>query len=161
MLKRTIISGDSPSMSSLLDFVAVGTVADCVNMANSVNNRAVTIYGMKIISGLHRECWQVFKNKFKKEISSEFIGFTIAPLLNSDGRLSDAFSSVNFLLSTSRVDSNKWINELTNQNEKRKDIQKRITDLAMIEAYKLVEVNLPQICHTSIEDDPPSLNHTS
>jgi single-stranded-DNA-specific exonuclease len=139
MLKKAIISNDSLSMDTLLDLVAVGTVADCVNMADSINNRAVTLYGMKKISSLHRECWQVFKDKFKKEISSEFIGFIIAPLLNSDGRLSDALSSVNFLLSNSRIDSNRWITELTNQNEKRKEIQKRITDLAMIQANKLVE----------------------
>ena len=138
ILKRKIEIKDKLPMSSLLDFVAVGTVADCVNMADSVNNRVVTIHGMKKISNLDRYCWQVFKNKFKREISSEFIGFTIAPLLNSDGRLSDALSSVNFLLSDSPVESQKWINSLVQQNEKRKSIQKRITDVALVEANKQV-----------------------
>ena len=138
MIEQDMLVKETMNISELLDFVAVGTVADCVSMANSVNNRAVTLYGMQKISKLSRVCWHAFKNKFQREIGSEFIGFTIGPLLNSDGRLSDAFSSVNFLLSDSIQESNSWVNELSKQNELRKTIQKKITDQAMQAAYGLV-----------------------
>ena len=139
MISEGLLHEGVMNLSSMLDFVAVGTVADCVSMANSVNNRAVTIYGMKRISQLSRACWQAFKQNFQKDIGSEFIGFTIGPLLNSDGRLSDAFSSVRFLLSESSQESNRWVNELRSQNTLRKEIQKNITDQAMQVAVKLVK----------------------
>ncbi len=145
MIQQGLLSKEVMNLSTMLDFVAVGTVADCVSMANSVNNRAVTIYGMKRISAQSRSCWRAFKQSFQKEIGSEFIGFTIGPMLNSDGRLSDAFSSVNFLLSESSQESNHWVNELTKQNEQRKLIQKNITDQAMREAVKLVEAGQSSI----------------
>ena len=36
----------APKLHELLDFVAVGTVADCVSLAHSQNNRAIVIYGL-------------------------------------------------------------------------------------------------------------------
>ncbi|HRE32456.1 MAG TPA: single-stranded-DNA-specific exonuclease RecJ, partial [Candidatus Berkiella sp.] len=37
-----------PSLAECLDFVAVGTIADCVSIARSKNNRAIVSYGMKL-----------------------------------------------------------------------------------------------------------------
>ena len=37
---------DAPGMASLLDYVALGTVADCVSLGESGNNRAVVRYGL-------------------------------------------------------------------------------------------------------------------
>lgn len=113
-------------LSSLLDFVAVGTIADCVSMKKSINNRVVAHYGMKKISQLSRGCWKSFSKYFGDKVNSEILGFLIAPLLNSDGRMSDALSSVNFLLSTNHETTNKWVEHLQTQNKKRKQIQKKM-----------------------------------
>ena len=85
----------SYGLSNLLDFVAIGTVADCVSMANSYNNRIVTKFGIQQLKDNDRLCWDFLD---KDKISSEYIGFSIAPILNSDGRVSDALGSVSFLL---------------------------------------------------------------
>lgn len=122
---------DSVDLKVLLDFVAVGTIADCVSMADSINNRAVVKYGMQLIQKQSRACWRVFADLFSNRISSELISFTIAPLLNSDGRLSDAMSSVNFLLCEDISLLQSWIDILQTQNTERKLIQHKITDEAM------------------------------
>ncbi|WP_420810618.1 single-stranded-DNA-specific exonuclease RecJ [Fastidiosibacter lacustris] len=133
-------------LSDLLDFVAVGTIADCVSMAKSINNRVVAYYGMCKISSLQRSCWKSFSNYFHHKVDSEFLGFMIAPLLNSDGRISDALSSVSFLLSKEHEKTYEWVDFLQQQNQKRKDIQKQITHLAMIEASKQHQQGQSSIC---------------
>ena len=122
----------SYSLVNLLDFVAVGTIADCVSMAKSFNNRIVTTLGIQQIKKNNRKCWQVFE---KDKINSEYIGFTIAPLLNSNGRMSDAFGSVNFLLAENNI--KEYFDELKQNNNIRKQVQKDITNKALEQAIEI------------------------
>lgn len=97
-LRRKYIQNNKPvsksyGLSNLLDFVAIGTVADCVSMANSYNNRIVTKLGLEQLKENDRLCWDFID---RDKLSSEYIGFSIAPILNSDGRVSDALGSVSF-----------------------------------------------------------------
>ncbi len=134
LIERNVLSESVPSLKSLLDFVAVGTVADCVSMARSVNNRAVVKYGLKLINQRKRPCWQALdclNNSSQKKFKAEDLGFLIGPLLNSDGRLSDAFGSVSFLLSHDLAEAEKWVQQLSQQNQIRKGIQKNITEEAL------------------------------
>ncbi|MBT6539848.1 MAG: single-stranded-DNA-specific exonuclease RecJ [Francisellaceae bacterium] len=128
-----------PKLADTLDFVAVGTVADCVSMARSQNNRAVVQFGLKLINQGTRHCWQVLKEHLGGEITSEGIGFGIGPLLNSDGRLSNAFKSVSFLLSDDIAEANNWLATLCEQNDKRKQIQNDITSRGMKVAWQQAE----------------------
>ena len=122
----------SYSLVNLLDFVAVGTIADCVSMAKSFNNRIVTTLGIQQIKKNNRKCWQVFE---KDKINSEYIGFTIAPLLNSNGRMSNAFGSVNFLLAENNI--KEYFDELKQNNNIRKQVQKDITNKALEQAIEI------------------------
>lgn len=133
-------------LKSVLDFVAVGTVADCVSMAKSVNNRAVVKAGLKQIEASDRPCWQAMRQLFPRKINAEYLGFTVGPLLNSDGRLSDAYSSVSFLLSESKNEAICWVDELSKQNQKRKAIQKKMLDQALALAKEQVEKAKTSIC---------------
>ncbi len=129
----------SKEISSLLDFVAVGTIADCVSLSRSINNRAVVQAGLKKINAGSRPCWQALRPLIKNpKITGADCGFLIGPMLNSDGRLSDAFGSVNFLLAKSLKDAMPWARELYQQNEARKKIQKTMTDQAMLLAREQV-----------------------
>ncbi len=138
LIERDLLPESAPSLKSLLDFVAVGTVADCVSMARSVNNRAVVKYGLKLINQRKRPCWQALdilnsahSSASRKVFKAEDLGFLIGPLLNSDGRLSDAFGSVSFLLSKNLAEAEPWIQQLSKQNQIRKSIQKDITEEAL------------------------------
>lgn len=125
---------DIPKLGGLLDFVAVGTVADCVSIAKSKNNRIVVSFGMQIIQQEKRPCWQAIMPKLTLPLRSEDLGFKIGPLLNSDGRLSCAFGSVSYLLAENLTEAKKWIEHLEIQNISRKSIQERITQLGTQQA---------------------------
>lgn len=135
MLDHQEIPSTRMSMTELLDFVAIGTVADCVSLARSINNRVVVQYGLTQINQFKRPCWQAIRPLLKnKNVSSEDIGFLLAPLLNSDGRLSDALGSVNFLLSDTVDAALPLLQALFAQNEERKRIQKELTRDALAHA---------------------------
>jgi single-stranded-DNA-specific exonuclease len=137
---------NAPSLASLLDFVAVGTVADCVSLADSVNNRAVVRYGLQQIQKAARPCWRAIQPLLRGPVSSEDLGFVIGPLLNSDGRLSDALTSVSFLLAKTDEEANDWVKFLSEQNEERKKIQNTITQEAYKQALIQVEQGFYSIC---------------
>lgn len=119
---------DALPMTALLDFVAVGTVADCVSLARSLNNRVVVQYGLQKINQFSRPCWQALRPLLRNsKVTAEDLGFLLGPLLNSDGRLSDALSSVNFLLTETLEEASSLIQGLFQQNEERKRIQKEIS----------------------------------
>lgn len=113
----------SYGLSNLLDFVAIGTVADCVSMATSHNNRIVTKFGIEQLKNNQRLCWDFVD---KDKLSSEYIGFSIAPILNSDGRVSDALGSVSFLLEEDEHKIEDIFDNLKQQNNQRKEIQKNL-----------------------------------
>ncbi len=136
----------APSLAPLLDFVAVGTVADCVSLASSANNRAVVRYGMRLIAQQIRPCWRAVQPFLSDPFSSEDLGFVIGPLLNSDGRLSDALTSVSFLLAKTDEESEAWVVFLRSQNERRKKIQQTLTQQATLEARVWVEKGYHSIC---------------
>lgn len=122
------------SLAACLDFVAVGTIADCVSIARSRNNRAVVSYGMKLIQQGLRPCWKAILPLVSNPLTSEDIGFKIGPLLNSDGRLSCAFGSVSFLLAADEIEAKHWIEHLQTQNAERKGIQERVTHQGLKQA---------------------------
>jgi len=107
-----------------------------------LNNRVVVQYGLTRINQFTRPCWQairpLLKNNNTGTVSSEDLGFLIGPLLNSDGRLSDALGSVNFLLTAKLEDALHAVEVLFAQNQERKRIQKELTEEATQIAEKQV-----------------------
>jgi len=131
---------DTPSLSDSLDFVAVGTVADCVSMGRSYNNRAVVAAGLKLIQKRERPCWQALEF-ISAGISSEDLGFRIGPLLNSDGRLDTAFGSVSFLLAPTLAEAKEWVHHLQKHNSERKRIQQDIVQKGLQIALSQTALN--------------------
>ncbi len=140
MIDLKLLTPDAMPMQQVLDFVAVGTVADCVSLSRSINNRAVVQYGLKSIQKNQRPCWRAVRSLIKNpQIGSDDLGFTIGPLLNSDGRLADALGSVSFLLTETTEQAQPWAQTLWQQNQQRKHIQKHLVKQAMQHAQQLVE----------------------
>lgn len=127
LIKRGYLNSDAPKLTDSLDFVAVGTIADCVSMARSYNNRAIVTYGLKLINAGRRPCWRAVKTLTKGIVTVEDLGFKVGPLLNSDGRLATAFGSVSFLLAADDSQAQQWVTYLQEQNQVRKGIQNSIT----------------------------------
>lgn len=125
---------NTAKLTDSLDFVAVGTVADCVSMARSVNNRALVNYGLKLINSGVRACWRAVQKLSKEALTATDLGFKVGPLLNSDGRLASAFGSVSFLLAADDAEAEQWLSYLQEQNQQRKKIQNDITQQGMLVA---------------------------
>ena len=149
-----------PDMRHMLDFVAVGTLADCVSMAASINNRAVVRYGMQAIATQKRCCWQSLQQVRPGVVNSSYLGFTIGPLLNSDGRLADAFSSVSFLLCNLPDEATAWIDALNQQNQQRKAIQQALSEQAASAAARLVADGYSSLC-IALDDGHPGVHGIS
>lgn len=132
LIKRKYLPADTEKLTDSLDFVAVGTVADCVSMARSQNNRAIVTYGLKLINAGIKPCWQAIKPLVNGQITAEDLGFKVGPLLNSDGRLASAFGSVSFLLAPDLAAAQQWTTYLQEQNQLRKDIQNAVTKQGML-----------------------------
>lgn len=146
------LNEDAPKLSDTLDFVALGTIADCVSMAQSYNNRIVVAYGLKLIEQEIKPCWQALKPILNTPVNSEDLAFKIGPLLNSDGRLSSAFGSVSFLLSQNLDEANLWIEALQEQNIVRKSIQKEITKKGILQAITKIKGKNPRSLCIFLED---------
>ena len=146
LIQRKYLPADFAKLNDSLDFVAVGTVADCVSMARSANNRAIVSYGLTLINAGIRPCWQALKPLVKGVITAEDLGFKVGPLLNSDGRLASAFGSVTFLLAKTEVEAAEWVTYLQAQNQLRKGIQNTVTTQGMLLAAEQTQAGRVSLC---------------
>lgn len=119
-----------PRISTLLDLVALGTVADVVPLDK--NNRILVNAGLELIRT--KNCsigllaiLQIAK-KSAEFIKSSDLGFSIAPRLNASGRMKDMSYGIKCLLSIDYADANNYALQLDEFNQLRKDTQQQMTD---------------------------------
>jgi len=146
LIEREFLPSTAPKLLDSLDYVAVGTIADCVSIARSKNNRPVVNYGLQLISRGTRPCWRVLRPLLSDPVNAEDLAFKVGPLLNSDGRLASAFGSVNFLLTNSDAEAATQVVELQQQNQQRKLIQHNITTQSLLQALEQVQQRQFSIC---------------
>lgn len=136
LIEKVAIAPNTPSLAALLDFVALGTVADCVSLGLSANNRAVVRRGLKLIERAARPCWRAaraFTGK-ETELGAQDLAFGIGPRINARGRLSEAMAGVRFLISESDSDAVALASELDAENGERKTIERELVEVALLEA---------------------------
>lgn len=132
----------------LLDLVALGTVADCVELKGE--NRTLTTYGLLVINktrrtGLKqlivsagavvRENGNVIR---KKSIDSISISFVLAPRLNAAGRMDHANTSYGLLITDDEKEAKEYSEKLEKNNQSRQRLtEKMINEIkSRIEKYK-------------------------
>lgn len=138
----------TPKLNSLLDVVALGTVADVVTL--DFNNRILVQAGLNMINrgaedpsdpnktymyyqNMRPGLTALLKAKNKtigKIVSSDF-GFAVGPCLNAAGRLEDMSKGIKCLLEKDPVKAKKMAEELVELNEKRKEIEAEMVDEAV------------------------------
>jgi len=110
----------------LLDYAALGTVADCVDISTPTN-RAVIRYGLKRMSLCSRPCWRVCKEWLRlnpdEAIRAEDIAYQVAPRIASTGRLDESRPGIYFLGAASLATARRYGNLLEEANNERKQIQ--------------------------------------
>ena len=121
-------------MVRYLELAAVAIIADVMPLQHI--NRAMVKSGLKALSQSTLPAIRAFlEHHQKSECSSEDIGFFLAPLLNSAGRMEDALHAVEFLSSKNIYDARVRLERLHGFNTLRKETEEQIT----LEALKQVD----------------------
>lgn len=111
------------------DFVCTGTVADLMLLEGE--NRTLVKAGLEILNNAPRNG---FESLIKisglqgKEVTSENIAYTIAPRINAAGRMSDATSALELLLSEDEEDADNLAAFLDSENRKRQETQNKMAE---------------------------------
>lgn len=119
----------------LLEFVAIGTIADLVPLIDE--NRVLSFFGLHALTISKNVGIQALKevSQIEGNVTEEDVGFLIGPRLNAVGRLQDADLAVELLMSENLNDARRMAKEIQHINEQRQQIVNEI----VIEAEELVE----------------------
>lgn len=121
------------NVSILLDYLAIGTVADVVSLDE--NNRLIIKLGLdKIHTKKNSVGVQAMLDTLgipNEKLNSVHIAFQIAPVLNAAGRIEDMGKGIELLLSEDYVVACEKALELIEINKKRKAIEKEMKENAL------------------------------
>jgi len=140
LVRLGYLKPDSPGLSDYTDYLAIGTVADCVSIG-SKNNRAIIRAGLRRMNDNARPVWQAFRETLKNpvgEVTAETISFNYAPCLNARTRLEDPYIALQFMLAKSMPDAKPIADLLRQENERRKEIEAKLLDSALYAAAEIV-----------------------
>lgn len=142
---------------SLLEFVALGTVADMAPMGEE--NRNLVATGLDYLNRTSRPGLRelVRKSGFDLgEVDVEAISFGLAPRINAVGRLDHAAPSYNLLVSQLESEAQELAEELTRRNLERQQLTREIMTVVEGEVG-LLGGNLPPILILAREEFLPGV----
>lgn len=123
---NNLLPAPEPNLGTLLDLVALGTVADVVPLDH--NNRIFVEQGIRRIrKGEARPgilALLEVAGRDYTQISSTDLGFVVGPRLNAAGRLDDMSIGIACLLADGRDEALRLARELDNFNRERRTIEK-------------------------------------
>ena len=134
-LRRTLrdaggFAGGEPDLTSLLDLVAVGTVADLVPL--DANNRRLVSAGLRRLRAGHGcaglQALIDVCGRDARRLTAADIGFAIGPRLNAAGRLEDMALGIECLLSDDEGRARELATLLNEINAERRAVQQDMTD---------------------------------
>lgn len=111
---------------SLLDLVALGTVADMVPLLGE--NRYLVQQGLKAINAMRREGIRALLRAARVqagEVSATTIGFALGPRLNAAGRIDDAELSYRLLVTCDPAEADRLARTLDERNRLRQNMTLR------------------------------------
>lgn len=146
LLMRSTLPSEQISLIARrsLDLVAVGTVADMVNLGGE--NRLLVKKGIDVLNE-HRRFGlsALFKEanlRFDQEIEAWNIGWQLGPRLNAASRLGHANSAFSLINASSRQEAEELAKDLNERNRQRQEITESIS--SQVEA-QVDQNNLPPI----------------
>ena len=119
--------GSAFDLKSVLDLVAMGTIADLVKLQGE--NRIFVSNGLKCISQTQRPGLQeLVRISQRKSVTVYDVSFYLAPRLNAAGRLEDAQVALKLLTTKDRAVALQLALQLDQVNQARKGLQNRIAE---------------------------------
>jgi single-stranded-DNA-specific exonuclease len=122
-----------PNLATLLDLVALGTIADVVKLDQ--NNRILVKQGLERIKSGHGcagiQALATVAGKDVANLTTQDLGFSLGPRLNAAGRLSDMRLGIECLLTDDIVRASEIAGELDKLNRERRSIEQSMRDTAI------------------------------
>jgi single-stranded-DNA-specific exonuclease len=137
LMKEGICANQDAAYNNILGLVAVGTVADSVPLIGE--NRILVAHGLKALSSKTSFPWihalRESAGANSKEINSSLLSYTIIPRINAVGRLTDAHTVIEFLLTPDRSKAVEMAATIETNNKQRQKIEEEVykSAFAMIE----------------------------
>ncbi len=130
-----------PNLASLLDLVALGTVADVVRLEGT--NRILVQQGLQRIRAARccagiQALFKVARRDFSRATTYE-LGFILAPRLNAAGRLDDMSLGIECLLTDDDSSALQFAAQLDELNHQRREIESGMRDEAMERLVPLID----------------------
>jgi single-stranded-DNA-specific exonuclease len=136
-----------PRLDTLLDLVALGTVADVVRL--DANNRRLVAQGLKRVRAGRMQCgvaalFQVAGRDARRAAAFDF-GFALGPRVNAAGRLSDMTLGIECLLSDDPAQAQQLAQTLDAINRQRREVESGMNEQAQTALERLMpaEDSLP------------------
>lgn len=131
-----------PSLYSLLQFVAIGTICDLAHL--SPLNLKLVRHGLKLMKETEYPGIRAFfttEELKAKTIPSEKLAFHVGPLINSKGRLEHPEASLALLTSDSHEKAREYYDLLVSCNQERKFIQNEVFNEAREQVKREIQYN--------------------
>lgn len=121
-LVEYIFSEEKEEIYPLLEYVAIATVCDVVDLVDE--NRIMVKHGLKLINSTKniglKSLIEVLE--IEKELGIYHLGFIIGPIINASGRLESALIALELLLTEDKSKAMKIAKDLKALNEERKNL---------------------------------------
>ncbi|EQD67878.1 single-stranded-DNA-specific exonuclease RecJ [mine drainage metagenome] len=134
------------SMQTALQFVGLGTLADCVDLGASRMNRFAVQTALARMRTSDLPIWRAFAAKSRGQIDSASVAFQWIPRINAAGRMRDASQALAALCSRDDMIATAWVEELDAANRSRKESQAALTERAMAMAEEIVAGGARALC---------------
>jgi len=141
LLRRNISKNNEAFEKWLLDFLTIGTVADCMPLLGE--NRTLVKWGILVLNKTQRLGLRelIQSASISKSIDTRAIGFQIAPRLNAAGRMGHANTAFELLVTEDEAESLVIAIDLNQKNQNRQ----KTTD-------EMMKISLEQIGKPAADD---------
>lgn len=117
-------------LSKFIELLAIAIIGDMMELRDL--NRALIKKGIERLNRSKRPAFLALKNYYQKDkFELDNIGFLIAPLLNSSGRMDDALLSYKFLRSKSLDEAKTYLEKIVFYNDERKKEEKELFEQSL------------------------------
>ncbi len=135
-----------PFLKSLLDLVALGTIADVMPLLGE--NRVLALHGLKVLKDTDKPGLRAMAELMGlegKTYTAETIGYRFGPRLNAAGRTGNACDALELLLTDDRDRARCLAHHLDNLNQERRNLEAEV----LKDAYQKIEDH-PEILESPV-----------
>ena len=131
--EQRVLVGDGPNLATLLDLVALGTVADVVRLDHA--NRVLVEQGLRRIRAgrAHPGIDALFRvaGREPARATASDLGFVAGPRLNAAGRLADMTVGIRCLVTDDPLEARALASELDRLNRARREVESSMQEEAL------------------------------